>query len=89
MNDENQQPRPNIHLATYKLLRHLAQQMEPVSRLAQEADTQNQPNPADTMIELLRQVVTGVEQLHGRLEKLEARLDDPAVVKAIKAAIHG
>ncbi|WP_334379865.1 MULTISPECIES: hypothetical protein [unclassified Bradyrhizobium] len=43
----------------------------------------------DTIIELLQQVVSGVGQLHGRLERLEARLDEPAVLKAIKAAIHG
>jgi hypothetical protein len=43
----------------------------------------------DILIELLRQVVGGIEQIHARLERLEARLDDPAVVKAIKTAVHG
>ncbi len=86
---EDNQHRPNIHQATYKLLRRLTQQMEPVARLAQGAEAPDQPSPTDTMIDLMRQTVGGIEQLHGRLERLEARLDDPTVVRAIKAAING
>lgn len=88
MSNGNQQ-RPTIHQATYKLLRQLAEQIEPISRLSQAADPPDQPSPADTMIDLMRQVVGGIEQLHSRLERLEGRLDDPAVVRAIKAAING
>jgi hypothetical protein len=63
--------------------------MEPVSKLAASRDGADQPDPMDTMIALLRQVVGGIEQVHTRLESLEASLDHPAVVKAIKNAIHG
>ncbi len=82
------QPRQNIHQATYRLLQHLARQLQPVATLAQ-AGMPDQPHPMDTIVELLRQVVTGIEQLHSRLENLEARLDDPAVLRAIKTAIRG
>jgi len=41
------------------------------------------------MIDLLSQTVEGIERVHVRLENLEARLDEPAVVKALKDAIRG
>lgn len=88
MEQNNPQP-SNVHQATYRLVRHLAQQMKSITVLAQEVTSPNEPHPLDIMTELLRQVVQGVEQVQSRLENLEARLDDPAVVKAIKGAIRG
>jgi hypothetical protein len=84
---EQQKPqsRPNIHQATYRLVCQLAQQLEPVSRLAQETGDPNVPDPMEVIIELPRQVVNGIEQVQSRLEELEARLADQAVVKAIKS----
>jgi hypothetical protein len=89
MQQSNQQPRQNVHQATYRLLRQLAQQMEPVAKLAQETSLPGEPHPMDLVIRLLQQVVGGIEQVHSRLESLEARLDEPAVTKAIKNAVHG
>lgn len=88
MQQINQRPQPTIQEATYQLLRQLAHQMEPISQLA-KASSPNETDPMDTVIQLLRQVVGGIKQVHTRLENLEARLDDPAVVKAIKQAVHG
>ncbi len=89
MQQENQKPRQTIHQATYHLLRQLAQQMQPVARLAQEADGPNEPDPTDIIIELLRQLVNGVEQILSRLETVEGRLDDATVMNAIKSAAPG
>jgi hypothetical protein len=38
----------------------------------------------DTVIELLRQTVGGIEQIRSRLEDLESRLDEPSVTTALK-----
>jgi hypothetical protein len=85
-----QQRKRTIHEATYALLKRLSQQMEPVTLLAQQTSPlPDEPHPMDTMIDLLQQLVGGIEQVHLRLENLEARLDDPAVVKAIKDAVRG
>lgn len=89
MQQESQKPRQTIQMATYRLLQQLVQQMQPVAGLAREADDPNEPNPTGVIIELLRQLVNGVEQVRAGLEALEARLDDPAVVKAIKSAMNG
>jgi hypothetical protein len=79
-----------IHEATYSLLKQLSEQMEPVTLLAQQTSpSSEEPHPMDTMIDLLRQLVGGIEQVQLRLENLEARLDDPAVVRAIKDAARG
>ena len=88
MEQNNPQP-TNVHQATYRLVQDLAQQMKSIAVLAQEVTSPNEPHPLDIMTELLRQVVQGVEQVQSRLENLEARLDDPVVVKAIKGAIRG
>lgn len=89
MDQQSQLQTQNIHQATYRLLKYIAQQMKPVSILAQEATSPNEPHPLDIMIELLRQTVSGIEQVHSRLENLEARLDNPVVARAIKHAIRG
>jgi hypothetical protein len=89
MDQENQPMTQDIHRVTYRLLQHLAQQMKPVTTLAQEVTSPNEPHPLDIIIELLQQVAGGIEQIHTRLEKLESRLDDPAVVKAVRQAVHG
>jgi hypothetical protein len=89
MQQANQQPKRTIHQATYYLLKRLAEQMEPVSKLVLETEAPDQPHPMDIMIELLRQAVEGIEKVHTRLEHLESRLDEPAVVKALKEAIRG
>jgi hypothetical protein len=89
MQDTKPQAKPTIHQATYRVLLNLAKQMGPVSKLAAEAESPEQPHPMDTVIELLRQLVGGIDRVHVRLENLEARLDEPAVVKTIKSAIHG
>jgi hypothetical protein len=89
MQDTKPQSKPTIHQATYRVLLNLAKQMTPIAKLAAEAESPDQPHPMDIVIELLRQVVGGIDRVHVRLENLEARLDDPAVVKTIKSAIHG
>jgi len=89
MQQNNQKPQQTIHQAIYHTLKQLAKQMQPVARLAQEAGAQDEPDPMDVMIELLRQVVSGIEQIQSRLEALESRLDEPAVMRAIKSALHG
>lgn len=80
---------PNIHQATYRAVRHLAKQLEPISRLAEATETPNAIDPFDTIIELLKQLVGGVEQIRLRQEDLEARLGDGVVAKAIKGAATG
>jgi len=91
MQQPNQQPKPRrtIHEATYAMVRRLTQQLEPLSKLVQDTDALDQPEPMDTMIELLRQSVEGIEKLHTRLENLESRLDEPMVAKALKDAVNG
>jgi len=78
MQQANQQTKRTIHQATYSLLKRLSEQMEPVSKLAASSDGPDQPHPMDTVIELLRQTVGGIEQIRARLENLESRLDGPA-----------
>jgi hypothetical protein len=84
MQQANQQTKRTIHQATYSLLKRLSEQMEPVSKLAANSDGPDQPHPMDTVIELLRQTVGGIEQIRTRLENLESRLDEPAVTTALK-----
>jgi hypothetical protein len=84
MQQANQQTKRTIHQATYSLLKRLSEQMEPVSKLAANSDGTDQPHPMDTVIELLRQAVGGIEQIRSRLENLESRLDEPAVTTALK-----
>jgi hypothetical protein len=84
MQQANQQPKRSIHQATYFLLKRLSEQMEPVSKLAANNDGPDHPHPMETIIELLRQTVGGIEQIRTRLENLESRLDEPAVTTALK-----
>ncbi len=84
MQQANQQTKRTIHQATYSLLKRLSEQMELVSKLAANSDGPDQPHPMDTVIELLRQTVGGIEQIRSRLENLESRLDEPAVTTALK-----
>lgn len=84
MQQANQQTKRTIHQATYSLLKRLSEQMEPVSKLAGNSDGPDQPHPMDTVIELLRQTVGGIEQIRSRLEDLESRLDEPSVTTALK-----
>jgi len=89
MQEANQQPKRTIHQATYSLLKRLSEKMEPVSKLVLDTEAPDQPHPMDIMIDLLSQTVEGIDRVHVRLENLEARLDEPAVVKALKDAIRG
>ena len=86
---QGNQPTRTIHQATYSLLKRLSEKMEPVSKLVLDTEAPDQPHPMDIMIDLLSQTVEGIERVHVRLENLEARLDEPAVVKALKDAIRG
>ena len=80
--------KPTIHQAKYHLVRQLAAQMEPLSKLVASGGDTDQLDPTGTMVTLLQQIVGGIDQIHARLENLEARLDDPAVVKAIKSTMR-
>jgi hypothetical protein len=89
MQQSNQKPQQTIHQAIFHSLQKLAKQMQPVAQLAHQATAPNEPDPIKVMIELLRQVVGGIEQVQSRLEALESRLDEPAVTKAIKGVARG
>ena len=65
-------------------MRKVAKQIEPVALAFATKESQEQPDPIDTMIQLLTQVVGGIEQLHSRFDNLEARLDRPAIKRATK-----
>ena len=58
----------------------------PISQLVEGADDPNVPDPTDTIIQLLQQTGAGVEQVRSQVEDLQARLDDPALIRAIKSA---
>jgi hypothetical protein len=58
--------------------------MEPISKLlVVDTEAPDQPHPMDTMIALLQETVRGIENVHVRLENLEARLDEPIFKKPL------
>ena len=89
MQQVNQPRRRTIHEATYLLLKRLSEQMEPISKLVVDTEAPDQPHPMDTMITLLRETIQGIENVHARLENLEARLDEPMFRKPFQNAIRG
>ena len=82
------QSKPSIHLATYRLLKQLMQEMDPIAKLAAQAEAPDQPHPMTAVITLLQHLTEGVERILTRLETLEARLDEATAAKAIKDAVR-
>ncbi len=89
MQQVNQPRKRTIHEATYFLLKRLSEQMEPISKLVMDTEAPDQPHPMVTMIALLQETVQGIENIHVRLENLEARLDEPMFRKPLQDAIRG
>ena len=86
MPEKSTQPKITIQQATYRLLKHMAQEMEPIAKLAAQTESPDQPHPMTAVIELLQHLTGGVEQILSRLESLEFRLDEAAMKRALADA---
>jgi len=88
MSQNNTQSKPTVQVATYRLLDQLRKEMGPIAKLVAPSEAPDQPPPMEAVIELLKALTGGVEQIRVRLETLESRLDEAAVTKALKDAVH-
>lgn len=67
MSENNTQSKPTVQVATYRLLDQLRKEMGPIAKLVAPSEAPDQPHPMEAVIELLKALTGGVEQIWGSL----------------------
>jgi len=83
-----EKPAPvTMELATYRNTKNILQVLQPLASLAQVAQgSETEDGLVDMLLDTLRALLEGQEQLRQSLEALHARLNEPSLEQAVRAA---
>ena len=79
-----------MEMATYRNTKSILQVIQPLASLAQAAQgSETEDGLADMLLDTLRALVEGQARLRENLEALHARLNEPSLEAAMRAAAKG